>query len=296
MQGNWVLTAAALVALAGPVHAARSAKATINFISADGIGKPAGTVTITEGKSGVTIVPRLKGLPPGTHGFHLHEKASCDPADKDGTKTAGLAAGGHFDPGATKAHKGPGGGGHKGDLPKLVVSPAGEAKEKVEVEGLALIDFRGKALVIHAGGDNYSDTPEALGGGGARIACGALDKARIASFCRQHHVRKLALFGSVLRDDFSPTSDVDVLVEFEAGHIPGFAFIDLQDELSAILGRSVDLQTPGSLSRYFRDRCARRRSSMSQHDDAARLMATHATQPTGSSRPRPTPAPVPCRR
>jgi len=82
----------------------------------------------------------------------------------------------------------------------------------------------------------------------------AIDNTRLATFCRQHHVRRLALFGSVLRDDFSPSSDVDVLVEFEPGHVPGFAFIDLQDDLSAILGRSVDLHTPASLSRYFRDR------------------------------------------
>jgi predicted nucleotidyltransferase len=66
-------------------------------------------------------------------------------------------------------------------------------------------------------------------------------------------VRRLALFGSVLRDDFHPESDVDVLVEFEPGHVPGLAFFAMQDELSAILGRKVDLNTPGFLSRYFRD-------------------------------------------
>ena len=85
----------------------------------------------------------------------------------------------------------------------------------------------------------------------------AIDQRRIADFCRRHYVRRLALFGSVLREDFSPTSDVDVLVEFEPGHVPGFAFSDLQDELSSIIGRPVDLQTPGSLSRYFRDRVVR---------------------------------------
>ncbi len=70
-------------------------------------------------------------------------------------------------------------------------------------------------------------------------------------------MRRLALFGSVLRDDFGPESDVDVLVEFEPGHVPGFAFFDLQEELGSILGRRVDLHTPGSLSRYFRDRVVR---------------------------------------
>ena len=80
-----------------------------------------------------------------------------------------------------------------------------------------------------------------------------IDRRRIESFCRQHHVRRLSLFGSVLRDDFRPESDVDVLVEFDPGHTPGFALFDLQEELSGILGRRVDLHTPGSLSRYFRD-------------------------------------------
>ena len=84
-----------------------------------------------------------------------------------------------------------------------------------------------------------------------------IDRDRIADFCRKHHIRRLALFGSALRDDFRADSDVDVLVEFEAGRVPGFAFIDLQDELSALIGRRVDLHTPGSLSRYFRDRVVR---------------------------------------
>ena len=81
-----------------------------------------------------------------------------------------------------------------------------------------------------------------------------IDRAAIAEFCRRHHVRRLALFGSVLRDDFTPDSDVDVLVEFEPGHVPGFAFFDLQEKLSDLLGRKVDLHTPGSLSRHFRER------------------------------------------
>lgn len=81
-----------------------------------------------------------------------------------------------------------------------------------------------------------------------------IDRERLAEFCRRHYIRRLSLFGSVLRDDFQPESDVDVLVEFEPGHVPGFAFISMQEELSEILGRKVDLNTPGFLSRYFRDR------------------------------------------
>jgi predicted nucleotidyltransferase len=86
------------------------------------------------------------------------------------------------------------------------------------------------------------------------IAGIAIDHTRVAAFCRHHHIRKLSLFGSVLRDDFGPDSDVDVLVEFEPGHTPGFAFIAMERELSEILAHKVDLNTPGFLSPYFRDR------------------------------------------
>jgi hypothetical protein len=75
----------------------------------------------------------------------------------------------------------------------------------------------------------------------------------IAEFCRRHHVQRLALFGSVLRDDFRPDSDVDVLVEFQPGHVPGFAFFEMEQELSGILGRKVDLNTPHFLDQHFRE-------------------------------------------
>ena len=80
-----------------------------------------------------------------------------------------------------------------------------------------------------------------------------IDRRRIAEFCQRHHIRKLAFFGSVLREDFTPDSDVDVLVEFEPDHVPGLAFFTMERELSEILGRKVDLNTPGFLSRYFRE-------------------------------------------
>lgn len=80
-----------------------------------------------------------------------------------------------------------------------------------------------------------------------------VSREQIAAFCGKHHIRRLAFFGSVLRDDFSPTSDIDVLVEFEPGHTPGLDFFGMETELSAILGRKVDLHTRGSLSRYFRE-------------------------------------------
>lgn len=81
-----------------------------------------------------------------------------------------------------------------------------------------------------------------------------LSKEAITDFCRRHHIRKFAFFGSVLRNDFRPDSDVDILVEFEPSHIPGFAFFAMQDELSELLGRKVDLHTRNFLSSYFRDK------------------------------------------
>lgn len=80
-----------------------------------------------------------------------------------------------------------------------------------------------------------------------------MPKDEIADLCRCHHIRRLALFGSVLRADFGPDSDVDILVEFEKGCEPGFGFFRIQDELCELLGRKVELHTPNFLSRYFRD-------------------------------------------
>lgn len=78
-------------------------------------------------------------------------------------------------------------------------------------------------------------------------------QVRLAEFCARHRIQRLALFGSVLRDDFGPNSDVDVLVEFEPGVRTGLRFFAIQHELSEILGRRVDLNTPQCLSKYFRD-------------------------------------------
>ncbi len=81
-----------------------------------------------------------------------------------------------------------------------------------------------------------------------------IPKDKVADFCRRCHIRRLAVFGSALRDDFMPDSDVDMLVEFEEGHTPGFAFFGMQDELSDMLGRKVELSTLKFLDRYFRDK------------------------------------------
>ena len=80
-----------------------------------------------------------------------------------------------------------------------------------------------------------------------------LPRDKIADFCRRHHIRKLAVFGSALHGDSRPDSDLDVLVEFEPGHVPGLAFFGMEQELSELLGRKVDLNTPQFLSPYFRD-------------------------------------------
>jgi len=80
-----------------------------------------------------------------------------------------------------------------------------------------------------------------------------IPREKVVDLCKRFHIRRLALFGSVLTKNFKPSSDVDVLVEFHAGFAPGFEFFGIEDELSKILGRKVDLNTPNFLSRYFRD-------------------------------------------
>ncbi len=82
-----------------------------------------------------------------------------------------------------------------------------------------------------------------------------LPHRQLAAFCQKYHVRRLSLFGSVLRDDFGPDSDIDILIEFEEGQtVDLFTFADMQAELATLLGREVDLNTPGFLSRYFRQK------------------------------------------
>jgi Cu-Zn family superoxide dismutase len=144
-------------------------------IDANGVGPEIGTITLSDGRGGLRLQPNLKGLPPGEHGFHVHENPNCGAGMKDGKMQAGVAAGGHYDPNATGHHVGPtGDGGHKGDLPVLKVAADGTASEGVNALRLSVSSVRGRALVIHEGGDNYADTPKPLGGGGARIACGVI--------------------------------------------------------------------------------------------------------------------------
>jgi Cu-Zn family superoxide dismutase len=150
--------------------------ATMNKVSPDGVGDAIGTVRVVGSADGVVLNLNLNGLPPGLHGLHLHESGNCGPATVNGASVAAGAAGGHWDPDHTAKHAGPMGEGHAGDLPVLEVLTDGSVTKSLIVPRIKDIELtRGHALVIHAGGDNYSDAPAPLGGGGARIACGVLE-------------------------------------------------------------------------------------------------------------------------
>ena len=154
---------------------AASTEVKMNLVTAEGTGQSVGTVNISETDKGLKFTPDLKGLPPGEHGFHVHAKGSCEPALKDGKPSAAEAAGGHLDPDKTGKHEGPEGMGHLGDLPVLVVNNDGKATDAVVAPRLKkLSDVKDKALMVHVGGDNMSDSPKPLGGGRARYACGVI--------------------------------------------------------------------------------------------------------------------------
>lgn len=131
----------------------------------DSNGKQLGNVVFEDSQYGLLIKPSLQGLPSGLHGFHIHQFPNC--GDK------GMSAGGHLDPANTNSHQGPYGNGHLGDLPLLAVDSSGQASTPVLAPRLSTKDIRDHALMIHEGGDNYSDTPP-LGGGGSRIGCGKI--------------------------------------------------------------------------------------------------------------------------
>lgn len=172
-----ILSSLALLgALAAGLGAAHAAELTVELALAQptGAGAAVGSVRVTETRYGLVFTPALKGLPPGLHGFHVHEKPSCAPGEKDGAPVAALGAGGHFDPAGTKKHGEPWGDGHLGDLPALYVAPDGTAVTPVLAPRLKMSDLSGRALMVHVGGDNHADHPAPLGGGGARLACGVI--------------------------------------------------------------------------------------------------------------------------
>ena len=145
---------------------------TINQVSAQGVHEAIGTVYLSDSAQGLKIDTQLTQIPAGIHGFHIHEFGSCAAAEKDGKMIAAQAAGGHFNP--LKVAHGDEKTGHLGDLPPLTVNANGESQSTVYAPRLKLADVQGLALMVHAGGDNHSDHPEPLGGGGARIACGLI--------------------------------------------------------------------------------------------------------------------------
>ncbi|TPV79201.1 superoxide dismutase [Cu-Zn] SodC2 [Klebsiella pneumoniae] len=162
----------------------------LNLVTTQGVGQTIGSVKITETDRGLefaptpkmpgpqrpfVFAPTLRALPPGKHGFHIHAEGSCQPAMKEGKAVAAGAAGGHYDPQHTGKHEGPLGAGHLGDLPLLVVNDAGVADQPIIAPRLkTLAEVKGKALMVHVGGDNMADSPQPLGGGGERFACGVI--------------------------------------------------------------------------------------------------------------------------
>ena len=172
-------TAPYLAAIAAFTAASASAQTRVemNLVDIKGVGASVGTVEFAaaQGGNGVLITPRLKGLPPGAHGFHVHEFANCGAKQKDGKMSAAEMAGDHYDPKKTRSHQGATGAGHIGDLPVLTVDAQGNSSSQAMIAPrLSMKDLTGRAVVIHEGGDNQSDQPKPNGGGGTRIACGVI--------------------------------------------------------------------------------------------------------------------------
>jgi Cu-Zn family superoxide dismutase len=142
---------------------------TIEMYSTENNGKErsVGTIQADDTIYGLLLTPHLHDLPPGIHGFHVHDMPFCG--------DHAMSAGGHLDPRHTNQHLGPySGNGHLGDLPVLIVDASGHATLPILAPRLKENLIGNHALMIHQGGDNYSDHPEKLGGGGARIACGVI--------------------------------------------------------------------------------------------------------------------------
>jgi Cu-Zn family superoxide dismutase len=141
---------------------------TMHSTSETGAKTLLGTVEVQETKYGLLFTPNLHGLSPGIHGFHIHQNPTCD--------NNGMAAGDHFDPNHTGKHLGPYNDlGHLGDLPALSVNSEGLATLPVLAPRLKHIsEIQDHSLMIHAGGDNYSDKPKKTGGGGMRMICGVI--------------------------------------------------------------------------------------------------------------------------
>ena len=147
---------------------AATIKVPVRSLVGDYAGKQIGYVLLTDTRYGLLITPALQHLKPGLHGMHIHVNPSC--------ANHGMAAGGHLDPMHTGKHLGPyNPNGHLGDLPTLYVASNGTASLPVLAPKLNVNLARHHSIMIHAGGDNYADSPKKLGGGGARVACGVIN-------------------------------------------------------------------------------------------------------------------------
>lgn len=175
MRIAFLCATAAVVGLSQGAQAQQLA-VTMHAIDQQGVGQAIGQIEIAPSAEGATFTGTLTGLKSGEHGFHVHTNGACEPGPNDaGEIVAGGAAGKHWDPDATGMHRGPTGDGHLGDLPALA-GPDGTAHIAVTAPRLTdLTQLRGKALMIHAMGDNYADEPKPDGGGGVRVACGVIE-------------------------------------------------------------------------------------------------------------------------
>ncbi|ABM26583.1 superoxide dismutase, copper/zinc binding [Shewanella sp. W3-18-1] len=167
------LASLSILLLSGTAFSQES-QVTMELLNAEG-NTPIGTISLNDSEFGLVLTPNLSSLTPGVHGFHVHQTGNCEPVTKDGKTVLGGGAGGHYDPDNTGKHGTPWStDNHKGDLPPLYVDEHGKATTAVLAPRLKVNDVKGKSLMVHVGGDNHSDHPAPLGGGGARMACGVI--------------------------------------------------------------------------------------------------------------------------
>ncbi|WP_111415414.1 superoxide dismutase family protein [Billgrantia lactosivorans] len=167
--------ASLLLAGVGQAQAQERQDVEMNLVDTDGVQESIGSISYEDTDHGLLLTPDLSELPPGVYGFHLHQNASCEPGEDDsGDTQAAGEAGGHHDPDDAGSHEGPYGEGHLGDLPVLIVNEDGKATLPVLAPRLSAEDLEGRSLMIHEGGDTYTDEPK-LGGGGSRMACGVIE-------------------------------------------------------------------------------------------------------------------------
>lgn len=158
-----------LLAAGLSLSALADSSATMHAVSADGVGDSIGAIGFQDSDYGLLIHPQLQGMEAGLHGLHVHQNPDCGPATNDKGET--IAAGGHMDPQGSGTHEGPYGAGHLGDLPNLVVLDDGTAGLVLLAPRLTLADLDGRAIVIHSGADDYTDSHP----GGDRAYCGLVE-------------------------------------------------------------------------------------------------------------------------